>query len=72
MVAENREKALEEVRVRMQAWRTVMQSLIDRVNLEYEKIMGQTLAEGEVRLANGHDIETAGLEILSALKAESP
>jgi chromosome segregation ATPase len=72
LVAENREKALEEVKVRMQAWRTVMQSLIDRVNLEYEKIMGQTLAAGEVRLANGHDIETAGLEILVGFKGGKP
>jgi chromosome segregation ATPase len=72
VVAENREKALEEVRVRMQAWRTVMQSLMDRVDLEYQKIMGQTLAAGEVRLANGHDIETAGLEILVGFKGGKP
>jgi chromosome segregation ATPase len=72
LVAENREKALAEVKVRMQAWRTVMQSLIDRVNLEYEKIMGQTLAAGEVRLANGHDIETAGLEILVGFRGGKP
>jgi len=72
VVAENREKALEEVKVRMQAWRSVMQSLIDRVNLEYQKIMGQTLAAGEVRLANGHDIETAGLEILVGFKGGKP
>jgi chromosome segregation ATPase len=72
VVAENREKALEEVKVRMQAWRSVMQSLIDRVNLEYQKIMGQTLATGEVRLANGHDVETAGLEILVGFKGGKP
>jgi chromosome segregation ATPase len=72
VVAENREKALQEVKVRMDAWRTVMQSLIDRVNLEYQKIMGQTLAAGEVRLANGHDIETAGLEILVGFKGGKP
>jgi chromosome segregation protein len=72
VVAENREKALEEVKVRMQAWRTVMQSLMDRVDLEYQKIMGQTLAAGEVRLANGHDIETAGLEILVGFKGGKP
>jgi len=72
VVAENREKALQEVKVRMDAWRTVMQSLIDRVNLEYQKIMGQTLATGEVRMANGHDIETAGLEILVGFKGGKP
>jgi len=72
VVAENREKALQEVKVRMDAWRTVMQSLIDRVNLEYQKIMGQALAAGEVRLANGHDVETAGLEILVGFKGGKP
>jgi chromosome segregation protein len=72
LVAENREKALQEVKVRMGAWRTVMQSLIDRVNLEYQKIMGQALAAGEVRLANGHDVETAGLEILVGFKGGKP
>jgi chromosome segregation ATPase len=72
VVAENREKTLVEVRTRMQAWRNVMQSLLDRVNLEYQKIMGQTLATGEVRLANGHDIETAGLEILVGFKGGKP
>jgi len=72
VVAENRQKALDEVKTRMQAWRNVMQSLLERVNLEYQKIMGQTLATGEVRLANGHDIETAGLEILVGFKGGKP
>jgi chromosome segregation ATPase len=72
MVTENRRKALEEVKTRMQAWRNVMQSLLERVNLEYQKIMGKTLATGEVRLANGHDIETAGLEILVGFKGGKP
>jgi chromosome segregation ATPase len=72
VVAENRQKALEEVKTRMQAWRNVMQSLLERVNLEYQRIMGQTLATGEVRLANGHDIETAGLEILVGFKGGKP
>ena len=72
VVAENREKTLEEVKVRMEAWRTVMQRLLERVNLEYQKIMGQTLATGEVRLANGNDIETAGLEILVGFKGGKP
>jgi chromosome segregation ATPase len=72
VVAENREKTLEEVKTRMQAWRSVMQSLLERVNLEYQKIMAQTLATGEVRLANGHDIETAGLEILVGFKGGKP
>jgi len=72
LVAENREKALEEVKTRMQTWRTVIQSLLDRVNLEYQKILAQSQAVGEVRLINEHDIEAAGLEILVGFKGGKP
>jgi chromosome segregation protein len=72
LVAENREKTLEEVKTRMQAWRTVMQSLFERANLEYQRILVQTQAVGEVRLANEHDIEAAGLEILVGFKGSKP
>ena len=71
-VAENRQKALEEVSTRMESWRNVMQSLLERVNLEYQRIMGQTRAVGEVHLANAQDIETAGLEILVGFKGGRP
>jgi chromosome segregation ATPase len=72
LVTENREKALEEVKTRTQAWRTVIQSLLDRANLEYQKILTQTQAVGEVKLANEHDIEAAGLEILVGFKGGRP
>jgi chromosome segregation protein len=72
LVAENREKTLEEVKTRMQSWRTVMQNLLDRVNLEYQKIMSQTMATGEVQLSSTQDIETAGLEILVGFKGGKP
>jgi structural maintenance of chromosomes protein 5 len=72
VVAENREKTLEELKTRTQAWRSVMQNLLDRVNVEYQKIMGLTLATGEVRLANTEEIESAGLEILVGFKGSKP
>jgi chromosome segregation protein len=72
LVAENREKTLEEVKTRMQSWRTVIQTLLDRASLEYQKILAQAQAEGEVRLANAHDIEAAGLEILVGFKGGKP
>ncbi|MCW4009058.1 MAG: AAA family ATPase [Candidatus Bathyarchaeota archaeon] len=71
-VAENRQKALEEVSARMQSWRNVMEALLDRVNREYQRILAQTRAAGEVRLANAQDIETAGLEILVGFKGGKP
>jgi chromosome segregation ATPase len=72
LVAENREKTLEEVKTRMAAWRTVMEQLLSRVNVEYQRIMGQTLATGEVLLSNSQDIETAGLEIYVGFKGSKP
>jgi len=68
LVAENREKALEEVKTRMQAWRTVIQTLLDRASLEYQKTLAQAQAVGEVRIVNGHDMEAAGLEIRVGFK----
>lgn len=72
LVTENREKTLEEVKTRMQSWRTVIQALLDRASLEYQKTLTQAQAEGEVRLANGQDIEAAGLEILVGFKGGKP
>ena len=72
LVAENREKTLEEVKTRMQSWRTVIQNLLDRVNLEYQKTLVQAQAIGEVRLTDENDIEAAGLEILVGFKGGKP
>ena len=72
LVAENREKTLEEVKARMQSWKTVMENLLERVNVEYKRIMSLTFASGEVQLSNSQDIETAGLEILVGFKGGKP
>jgi chromosome segregation protein len=72
LVAENREKTLQEVQTRMLSWRTVMENLLERVNVEYQKIMSQTLATGEVKLSAAQDIETAGLEIYVGFKGSKP
>jgi len=49
-----------------------MENLLERVNLEYQKIMSQTMATGEVHLSSVQDIETAGLEILVGFKGGKP
>jgi structural maintenance of chromosomes protein 5 len=72
LVAENREKTLEEVKTRLLSWRNVMEDLLERVNVEYQKIMTQTRATGEVKLSNPQDIETAGLEIYVGFKGSKP
>lgn len=72
MVAENREKVLEEVKTRMEAWKTVINGLLNHVNLRYLGILSETQAVGEVRLTNEHDIEEAGLGILVGFKGAEP
>jgi len=72
LVAENRDKALEEVKTRMVAWRTVIQNLLNHVNLQYQAILSEAQAIGEVQLVNEHDIEAAGLEILVGFRGAKP
>jgi structural maintenance of chromosomes protein 5 len=72
LVEENREKTLQEVQTRLAAWRSVMHDLLERVDVEYQRIMNQTLATGEVQLSNGQDIESAGLEIYVGFKGGKP
>jgi chromosome segregation ATPase len=72
LVAENREKAMEEVNARMDAWRNVIHKLLDQVNIKYRKILSAAYAVGEVKLTNEQDIEDAGLEILVGFKGGNP
>ena len=72
LVAENREKALAEVKTRMEAWHTVLQNLLDHVNVRYQTILTSVQAQGEVRLLNEHDIEAAGLQIFVGFKGAKP
>jgi len=72
LVAENREKALEEVKARMDAWRNVIHNLLDQVNIKYRKILSEAYAVGEVKLTNEQDIEDAGLEIFVGFKGGTP
>ncbi|MFP3985498.1 MAG: AAA family ATPase [Candidatus Bathyarchaeia archaeon] len=71
-VAENREKTLEEINARMETWRTVMQSLLDHVNMQYQTILAKAQATGKVHLADEHDIEAAGLEVFVGFKGADP
>jgi len=72
LVAENREKALEEVKTRMVAWRTVIQNFLSHVNLQYQGVLSEAQATGEVQLINEHDIEAAGLKILVGFRGAKP
>ena len=71
-VAENREKALEEVKARMEAWRDVIRTLLDHVNQRYGLVLSEAQAEGGVQLTDEQDIEEAGLEILVGFRGAEP
>ena len=72
LVAENREKALEEIKIRMEAWKGIIRNLLDHVNLRYSAVLSQAQAVGEVELTNERDIEAAGLEILVGFRGVEP
>ncbi|UCE96544.1 MAG: AAA family ATPase [Candidatus Bathyarchaeota archaeon] len=71
-VAENREKTLEEVNNRTEAWRKVMHDILDHVSLQYQKIVSQAQAVGEVHLTDANDLEVAGIEVLVGFKGAQP
>lgn len=72
IVEENREKALEEVKTRMESWKTVIKNLLEHVNIQYQGIIALAQATGAVRLTDEQDIELAGLEILVGFKGAKP
>jgi chromosome segregation ATPase len=72
IAAENREKALEEIKARTESWKNVIRDLLSHVSLEYQRILSQAGAKGSVRLINEQDIEVAGVEILVGFKGSQP
>jgi chromosome segregation ATPase len=72
VAAENREKALAEIKTRMESWRRVIRNLLEHVSLEYRRILSQAAATGAVRLMNDHDIEATGIEILVGFRGSQP
>jgi chromosome segregation protein len=68
LAAENREKTLEEIRIRMENWKKVIKNLLESVNTEYQNILSCVVGSGFVRLINEDDIEAAGVEIYVGFK----
>jgi len=72
IAAENREKILEEIKTRMEAWRRVIRSLLDHVSSQYRKVLSQAGATGSVRLMNQHDIQATGIDLLVGFRGSDP
>ena len=71
-VRENREKAMEEVRRRMEAWRSVVGRMVEDVDARFRAILARVQGEGSVRLVNTEDIEEAGVEISVGFRGAKP
>ncbi|MGD8565332.1 MAG: AAA family ATPase [Candidatus Bathyarchaeota archaeon] len=72
IVAENREKTLEETSVRLQAWRSVIKKLLEQVSQRYEEFITRAQATGEIKLVNDNNVDDAGLDILVGFKGGRP
>jgi len=72
LVAENRKKALQEIKTRTEAWKRVIHDLLVQVNLRYHTILSEAQATGNVRITDDHDIAASGLEILVGFRRTEP
>ena len=71
-VRANREKAMEEVRKRMEAWRSVVGRMIEDVDARFRAILARMQGDGSVELVNTDDIEEAGVEIRVGFRKARP
>jgi len=72
IVSENRKRVLEEIEVRKNTWKNILQKLLDDVNPIYNQILSRMDAIGRVRLTNLESIETAGLELSVGFRGAEP
>ncbi|MEM2452674.1 MAG: hypothetical protein QW481_06760, partial [Candidatus Methanomethylicia archaeon] len=72
ILSENRKMILEELKVRVEAWRKAISDIISGINSIYRGILIGLDADGIVRITNSDDIDNAGLEILVGFKGSKP
>lgn len=68
----NREKAMEEVRRRMEAWRSVVGKMVEDVDARFRAILARIQGDGSVSLVGAEDIEEAGVEIRVGFRGAKP
>ncbi len=72
LAKENRERAMEEVRKRMEAWLSVVGKMVEDVSARFRAILARVQGDGRVLLVNTEDIEEAGVEILVGFRGAKP
>jgi len=65
-IKRNKEITLEEIRKKSDEWRSLIQSIISKVNARYNEIMAQINSSGKVVLENEDDPENAGLRLYAS------
>ena len=72
VAATNRQRALDELELRKRRWTNEVNKLLREVRVSYGEILRQVNAGGGIVLANAHDIDEAGLELLVGFKGAEP
>ena len=72
VAAANRQRALDELELRKQKWSSELSKLLREVRGNYQEILRRVNASGDINLANAHDIEEAGLELLVGFRGSEP
>jgi len=72
VLSENRRMVLEELNMRLDAWKKAISNVVSEVNSIYREILSRLDADGIVRIVNSDDIDNAGLEILVGFKGSKP
>ncbi|KUO42521.1 MAG: hypothetical protein APZ16_04310 [Candidatus Hadarchaeum yellowstonense] len=72
IAAANRKRALEELDLRRQKWKTEINKLLREVRVRYVEILKRVNATGDVRLENPDDIDEAGLQLLVGFRGAEP
>ncbi len=71
-VARNRNEVLEELKLRMEKWRSILKDFLDEVSNRYREVLTEVGGTGSVRLSDSSDINKTGLEILAGFKGSEP
>ncbi|MEM4188247.1 MAG: hypothetical protein QXN56_03705 [Candidatus Hadarchaeum sp.] len=72
IAAANRKRALEELDLRRQKWKSEINKLLREVRVRYMEILKRVNATGDVRLENPDDIDEAGLQLLVGFRGAEP
>ncbi len=71
-VIENRRRALEELKKRVEVWRSRLLEVVESVRASFREFLAAVGAVGDVRVVNIDDFEGAGLEIVVGFKGADP